>query len=264
MLTRTISGLAGLVLLFTVLFSPAIVLTVAICIVSSIAVFEGLRVYGLNKYKIFILAGILSSVAFALATYIDKRIIFLSLFFIYVFLIAIMLKQHKDISTGDLFTVMFITLVIPFSFSTLGYIRNMENGVFLVWLPLISAWLTDTMAYFGGRFLGKRKLAPTLSPKKTIEGSITGIIGAVAGYIVYALMLKNIWSYEVNIINFVIISLLTSVISQIGDIFASSMKRENNIKDFGNIMPGHGGVLDRFDSLILTAPCIYICLMFIG
>ena len=183
----------------------------------------------------------------------------------YILVVAIlyalyMLLNHEEFLSKDLFTALSVTLMIPFVFSTLGYIRLGAYGAYLVWLPFISAWLTDTFAYFGGFFFGKHKLCPKISPKKTVEGAISGIIGAVIGYIVYAGFLKNIWGYSVNILNFAVIALVTSILSQMGDLLASCIKREYGVKDFGNIMPGHGGVLDRFDSLILTAPCIYICL----
>ena len=136
----------------------------------------------------------------------------------------------------------------------------MENGAYYVWLPFISAWLTDSFAYFGGYFFGKNKLCPDISPKKTVEGAVFGVVGAVVGYVVYSYMLKGIWNIDVSTLWFVIISVFTSVISQMGDLFASLMKRENGIKDFGNLMPGHGGALDRFDSILLTSPFIFIFL----
>ena len=258
--TRILSAIVGIILLLAVMFSKSIVFTVAVSLIASLAIYEALRAYKYNKNKLFIISGVLVSFLFAWAGYIKYEILFFAIFLIFAMFVGILLKKHKEILTKDILTIFSLIILIPFAYSTLGYLRAGENGMFLVWLPFISAWLTDTFAYFGGYFFGKNKLCPEISPKKTKEGAVSGVVGAVIGYIVYALMLKNIWAFNVNIINFVIIAILTSVLSQMGDLFASLIKRENGVKDFGNIMPGHGGVLDRFDSLLLTAPCIFIFL----
>lgn len=262
MATRIISAGVGLVLMMMVMFLGKEVLTVSVAIISSIAVYEGLKAYGYNKYRFFTLSGIFASFCYAWIPYIKKEIVFFLIILIVTLCVAFLLKNHDKFFTKDLFTVLFLTLVIPFSFSTLSYIRNMENGIYLVWLPFISSWLTDTFAYFGGYFFGKNKLCPSVSPKKTVEGAIFGVIGAVVGYVVYSYMLKGIWNIDVNLLWFVVIAVFTSVTSQMGDLLASLMKRENDIKDFGNLMPGHGGALDRFDSILITAPFIFIFLKF--
>lgn len=258
--TRILSAIVGVILLLVVMFSKSIVFTVAVSLISSIAVYEVLKAYKYSQYKLFVVTGVLFSFLFAWAGYFKSEILFLVIFLIFALYVGILLKKHHEIFTKDILTILSINLIIPFAFATLGYIREGEHGIFLVWLPFISAWLTDTFAYFGGYFFGKNKLCPEISPKKTKEGAVSGVIGAVIGYIVYAYILSNVWDYNVNIINFVIIAILTSVLSQMGDLFASLIKRENGVKDFGNIMPGHGGVLDRFDSLILTSPFIFIFL----
>jgi len=124
----------------------------------------------------------------------------------------------------------------------------------LLFVPFLISWGTDTFAYFTGRFFGKRQLFPRVSPKKTIEGGIGGIIGSVLiNYIFVYFFLKEILAV------IIIISLLGSILSQIGDLIASKIKRTCHIKDFGNLLPGHGGVLDRFDSSLVTIPFVYYC-----
>lgn len=260
MATRLISAGVGLIIMAIVMFADKMILSFAISVISAISVYEGLKAYGYLKSKLFIILGILASSVFAWASYFKCEIALMVAFLIITCYVAYLLKNHSKFSTKDLFTVLFLTLVIPFSFSTLSYIRNMENGAYYVWLPFISAWLTDSFAYFGGYFFGKNKLCPDISPKKTVEGAVFGVVGAVVGYVVYSYMLKGIWNIDVSTLWFVIISVFTSVISQMGDLFASLMKRENGIKDFGNLMPGHGGALDRFDSILLTSPFIFIFL----
>lgn len=262
MATRIISASIGLVLMILVMFLGKGVLTFSVAVISSVAVYEGLKAYGYNKYKFFTISGISASVFYGWIPYIKKEIVFFLLILIVTLYVAFLLKNHDKFFTKDLFTVLFLTLAVPFSFSTLTYIRNMENGIYLVWLPFISSWITDTFAYFGGFFFGKNKLCPSISPKKTVEGAISGVIGAVLGYVVYSYMLKGIWNIDVNLLWFVVIALFTSVTSQMGDLLASLMKRENGIKDFGNLMPGHGGALDRFDSILITAPFVFVFLKF--
>ena len=169
-----------------------------------------------------------------------------------------MLSHHEkgDFTSKDAATLVFFTLAIPLIFSMLRYIRNMEKGNLLVWLPFIVSWLTDTFAYFSGRFFGKTKLCEKISPKKTVEGAIGGVIGAVAGCVVFGIVADT----ALPMFFLVPFGMSGSVLSQMGDLFASCIKREYGIKDFGNIMPGHGGVLDRFDSLLLTIPYTYILL----
>ncbi len=260
MLVRIMSALIGLVIMFAVMFSGEAVLTLAVSVISFIGVYEALKAYGYHKNKIFVISGFFTSFLYGSLKFTGSEIIFLLVFAVSVIYIGSMLFHHDKIKTMDLFTLLFITLGIPFVFSTIGYIRDMEYGIYLVWLPFISAWLTDTFAYFGGRFFGRHKLCPEISPKKTVEGSISGVIGAIAGYLVYGIVLNNVWHLNINFPLFLSIGAVTSVLSQMGDLFASCIKRENGVKDFGKLMPGHGGVLDRFDSLVLTAPVIYICL----
>ena len=134
-----------------------------------------------------------------------------------------------------------------------------ENGKFLIWYLAIAAWGTDTFAYAVGMKLGKHKLTP-ISPKKSVEGSIAGIIGAVILSIIYTYILNKVWNFEISYIAIVGIATILSVLGQIGDLAASSVKRFTGIKDFGKIIPGHGGMLDRIDSILLIAPFAYFLL----
>jgi len=132
-----------------------------------------------------------------------------------------------------------------------------EYGI-LVWLIFLTAFGTDSMAYFTGLAIGKHKLAPKISPKKTIEGSIGGILGSI--------LLCALFGYFVTpglLLHCIVIGLLGGVISQFGDLTASIFKRKMGIKDFGNLIPGHGGILDRFDSVLFTAPMVYYYIVLI-
>ena len=133
-----------------------------------------------------------------------------------------------------------------------------EYGIYLVWMVFIASWISDTFAYFTGMLLGKHKLAPVLSPKKSIEGSIGGIAGSALAGALFGYLFSTQVSQEVNLtVVCAVLGALGSVISQIGDLAASGIKRNYEIKDYGKLIPGHGGIMDRFDSVIVTAPIIY-------
>ena len=126
-----------------------------------------------------------------------------------------------------------------------------------MWLVFICAWGCDTCAYCVGMMIGKHKMAPVLSPKKSVEGGIGGIVGAALIGALYALAINRWSNAGASILEFAIIGAVGGAISQIGDLAASAIKRNYNIKDYGKLIPGHGGILDRFDSVIFTAPIIY-------
>lgn len=158
--------------------------------------------------------------------------------------------EHREL-TDAMATLTGVFYVIFFSFHVALVDQTGEYRI-MVWLIFITAFGTDIMAYFTGYAIGKNKLAPKISPKKTIEGSIGGILGsvifcAIFGYFVIPRLL----------IHCIILGVLGGVISQIGDLTASIFKRKMGIKDYGNLIPGHGGILDRFDSVLFTAPMVY-------
>ncbi len=152
------------------------------------------------------------------------------------------------------FGVIYVALTLSFIY----YIRELPGGIFLVWMPFISAWFSDTCAYVAGVTLGKHKMTPRLSPKKTYEGAAGGLLGGTLGSMIlgtiYVIVHK---SGAVSILSFGLMGLIGSFVSMCGDLAASAIKRNNNVKDYGHIIPGHGGILDRFDSVIFTAPMIY-------
>lgn len=177
---------------------------------------------------------------------------------------ALMVLRHKDILFGDVATAFTGTTYLTLFLMCIYLIRTMPYGKMYIWLPFILAWLTDTFAYFVGVFFGKHKLIPSVSPKKTIEGSVGGIFGAIITVVIYLFVCSSLTGFEPRYFSGIILSLICSVASQFGDLAASCIKRENNAKDFGSIMPGHGGVMDRFDSVIYISPLVYWFLLSYG
>ena len=184
---------------------------------------------------------------------------------VYVFsaasLIAMVLLLSRGIvrisQTAELLALAFY---ITIGFASIVLIKDSTEtyGNHLYLLVFLGAWLTDTGAYFVGRLLGKHKLLPTVSPKKTVEGAIGGLVFCVATFVVFGIIVSSINSLKINWLALIIAGVVTSILSQFGDLIMSYLKREHGIKDFSTILPGHGGILDRFDSAIPVSIFLYI------
>ena len=240
--------------------SPAypVVLPILIAALSMIAVHEVLWSTGflkhtrLSGYSI-VLAGLVPFWVY----YSGELLPALCGMFVYVVLLfAEAIGSHKRITLEKMGGAFFLSVVIPFFLSSLLRIRQMEHWMALIILPFVVAFLSDAFALFAGMAFGKHKLAPELSPKKTVEGAIGGFAGAIVCTVVYGVVLQLGFSMQINYLYLIVYGALGSVVSQLGDLSFSYIKREYGLKDFGNIFPGHGGVLDRFDSVIFCAPLI--------
>ncbi len=154
----------------------------------------------------------------------------------------------------------FIYIAMFFSFIVL--VNSKPNGNYLVWLIFLSSWLCDTTAYYVGRHMGKKKLCPKVSPNKTVEGSLGGLIGSATACTIFGFVLNSL-GVNISIYHFAIIGLLCGVFCQFGDLIASSIKRYVNAKDYSNLIPGHGGILDRFDSILFASVVVYYYLTFV-
>jgi phosphatidate cytidylyltransferase len=268
--TRIISGLVGMALLIAVLYLGSIVLGVVVSIIAAIGLYEfynsvsqvknihPIKLVGYFSIIPLLIIGLQKTGAFHLDTGILTGLSVCLLIFA---TMAVIVFGHKKFSIIDACVTAFGIAYIPFLMSFIILIRNMDHGVILIWLIFIGAWGTDTLAYTFGRLFGRRKIIPEISPKKTLAGALGGIFGCTALMIVFGLIVKNYFSLEINYIALILLGIFCGMISQIGDWSASAIKRYVNVKDFGNIMPGHGGVLDRFDSILFVAPVIYYVLV---
>ena len=156
--------------------------------------------------------------------------------------------------SNAVFGILYLGLTLSFIY----YIRELPGGIFLVWMPFISAWFADTGAYIIGVNFGKHKMTPRLSPKKTYEGAAGGIATATLGSIILGIIFTVVHKTSpLAILSFAIMGLTGSLASMCGDLAASAIKRNNGVKDSGKIIPGHGGIIDRFDSVIFTSPMVY-------
>ena len=148
---------------------------------------------------------------------------------------------------------------VPVMFGHLFLFETINKGNYFLWLIFIIAFATDTAAYFVGSTIGNKKLAPRISPKKTVAGSIGGILAAAIVAVIYGKILRSSFDFDLSWYLYFAIGLVASIAGQCGDLVASMIKRRVDIKDFSKILPGHGGILDRFDSNIFIIPIIYIC-----
>lgn len=248
------------VLLAVIFFLPDWVLALAVTGLSMIAIHEVLWSTG------FVQNPKISGLSIALAGLIplwvffaneDSRLGLAGAFLYVTALFAVAMKSNYTVTMEKMGGSFFLTALIPYFLSSFLRIRALPEWRAYILLPFVVAWLSDAFALFAGMAFGKHKLAPRLSPKKTVEGAIGGLAGATVFTLIYGFIVGRIFGFtEVHYGVLAICGLLGAVISQFGDLAFSYIKRQYNIKDYGNIFPGHGGVLDRFDSVIFCAPLI--------
>ncbi len=260
--TRIISAAVGLVLLGIVMyFFYTPVLDVTVALLSAVAVHEFVHAAGLSKHKLLETVCIIFGAAFSTIYFnIFSGITFLAELIFAGILMIMLLFDHKELETGKVAFAFMTTALVPRAFAMLLLFREYGEPIsyYLVALSLCVAWLNDIFAYFSGYFFGKRKLCPEISPKKTVEGAIGGVAGDLILCIVLTYAFSAATNLQVNWLSLCIFLPIGAVASIFGDLCASIIKRQFGIKDYGNIMPGHGGVMDRFDSWVFVAPLLYI------
>lgn len=185
---------------------------------------------------------------------------------------VIMLFDHENVKFEEIALMSFVSFLIPLSLSTIVFLqKNFEFGIFYVVLALLIPWISDAGAYFVGSAIGRHKMAPKISPKKSWEGFFGGLITAIATAFIagfgypwfYGITSGAEAGFTVNVLYIVLVSIIGSVLGVVGDFSASLLKRQCMVKDFGSIIPGHGGILDRFDSVLFVAPFLYLAFSFI-
>ncbi len=266
MLKRTVTALiATMVLVPVLIFSKTAVLPIAASIVVLISLYEMFNCIGMkNKFAMTLPAYLIGIAVPIYAKYSEgaKAIvptIFAVVMLYLVYLLAISVLIYKNYTVNDAAMVFITSIYIIGGVSSIVLLREMsESNIYL--LVFVGAWITDIFAYFTGRFFGKHKLCEPISPKKTIEGSIGGIFFCSIAFVIFAFINSGAGQSVGYYITFALVGIIASVVSQIGDLTMSLIKRQYKIKDFGKIFPGHGGMLDRFDSVIAVALTLFIIL----
>ena len=171
------------------------------------------------------------------------------------------LFAYPDVKFEGVTGGLFAGIVIPLCLGSIVRILLLDTGRYLVLVPIMIPFIADAGAYFAGRFLGKHKMAPVLSPKKTVEGAIGGLVTGVLSMMIYGLIMQLAFRFQFNYLYGAVYGVLGSLISIVGDLAFSMVKRETGIKDYGTIFRAHGGVLDRFDSVVFAAPLVELLLI---
>lgn len=273
MKTRILSALVGIVVLFGVLFCPFTwVFSAAAAILAMIAVWELLNNTGLVTQKWLVFCAMLFAGAEVLSCAYTEQLytahpvcgwLSLILLIVYVwFVLLIVVDKRLGIEKCVGTKAFLLTLYGTLGFVTLARLRLMQDGLAYVLLPLVISWMSDTGAYFTGVCFGKHKMAPVISPKKTWEGFFGGWVVSVGCAALFGVVYQTIAHVQLAVSPLWMAALAVPLapLSVCGDLLASKIKRSYGIKDYGNIMPGHGGVMDRFDSVLLIAPILWALL----
>ncbi|MBR2388387.1 MAG: phosphatidate cytidylyltransferase [Clostridia bacterium] len=271
MLKRIITSIVSICILVPILiFADTAVLPIAVSVITCIALYEMYKCIGAMKYLgIYLPAFLIAAALPFVQRYIIvcfEAVVLASVAIYLINLFTYCLMSGEEFKFADISQIFTVTLYIILAFNAILYVHDLDgiqNGKYIYLLIFVGAWITDIFAYFCGMLFGKHKLIPKVSPKKTVEGSIGGIIFCMIAFVAFGFIIKVIDpSVEINYVILLVSGLLISVVSQIGDLTMSVIKRQYGIKDYGKIFPGHGGVLDRFDSILsvamlLAAICAY-------
>lgn len=252
--TRLLSGIVLVAVALLTIISGGYVLFFTLLGISLIGMQELYKVMKVREdhFNALEIAGYLGAVIYYVLMSLDFEkygmmgviISFMMFMFVYVFTYP---KFRADQVMPAFFGVVYVAVMLSFIYLT----RNLPDGKFLVWLIFLCSWGCDTCAYCVGMLIGKHKMAPVLSPKKSVEGAVGGVAGAALLGVIYAAATQG------PMLEYAVICAIGALISMVGDLAASAIKRNQGIKDYGKLIPGHGGILDRFDSVIFTAPVIY-------
>ena len=252
--TRLISGIILVAIALATIISGNWILFFTMLCVSLIGMQELYKVMKVrdDHFTVLEVAGYLGAVFYYMAVRVDFErfgmmaviLGMILILFVYVFSYP---KYRAEQIMAAFFGQIYVAVMLSFIYLT----RGLPDGKFLVWLIFLCSWGCDTCAYCVGMLIGKHKMAPVLSPKKSVEGAVGGVVGAALLGVIYA------GATQGKMAEYALICGVGALISMVGDLAASAIKRNQNIKDYGKLIPGHGGILDRFDSVIITAPVIY-------
>ncbi|MCI8280789.1 MAG: phosphatidate cytidylyltransferase [Lachnospiraceae bacterium] len=266
--TRLISGIVLVILLLALGIAGGDVLLAGLGLVSLIGMHELYQVFHLEKSSLAI-----AGYGMALLYYVGLRFftdavgteVFLFSMALFVLLMSVYVFSFPKYKADHVMAIFFGVFYVAVMLSCIYLTRMLPGGAYLVWLIFLCSWGCDTCAYCVGVLIGKHKMAPVLSPKKSVEGAVGGVLGAALLTVLYGFAVRQaMGSSQWDIFFMAAISGVGALISMIGDLAASAIKRNYEIKDYGTLIPGHGGILDRFDSVIFTAPVIYFLAQYLS
>lgn len=258
---RLTVGIIGAVFAVLVLCLNVKVVAAVIALVALIGLSEIYSATGLLKRqnKLCILGYIYNVAVYVIISIAPRAALALSVSVcIYgLILLVYMIFNHNTVGYSDISELFFSTVYVTVLLAYVVLVRKESLGGYLIWIVFITAWLSDTMAFAVGRRFGRNKLIVEVSPKKTVEGALGGLAGSVIFNLIFGVVCSFAFGRSVYYLPLALLALIAGVMSQLGDLAASCIKREHGIKDFSNLLPGHGGILDRFDSVLFVAPVVY-------
>ncbi len=263
-LTRAISGIVLVIIILIAGIIGKDVLLGLTAVISLIGLFELYRVVNIEKSLLGLVGYLSSIIYYGVIRFTDGSFVVPTIIGMILLCLAVYVFTFPKYETQKVLMAIFGVIYVPVLMSYLYLIRMTNDGIYTFWLVFIGSWICDTFAYLTGVTCGKHKMAPVLSPKKSVEGAIGGVVGAgVVGAIYGAIIGPYLKSVSHPVIAFAVMCAIAGLVSMVGDLSASAIKRNYEIKDYGKLIPGHGGILDRFDSVIFIAPVIfYILLLF--
>lgn len=253
------------VLLPVFIFSDTVAYPIVLGLLGLCSVFEVLRVLGVHK------VGVIAAPAYLIAALAPVGAFFFKgrpeqyflvcagvLFFYMLYLFAVAVFERGSYPFVTYCEALVMTIYITLSYTSMTLVRYCEHGGFYFVLVFAAAWVTDVFAYFSGTLFGRHKLIPEVSPKKTVEGSIGGILFATLSFLLAGLIAQSFFGIRPNYPVLAAAGFVLSIVSQIGDLVASLVKREHGVKDYGKLLPGHGGIMDRFDSVLAVSTALFL------
>lgn len=257
---RLISGIILIVLMLLFIIPGGNLLLLGTTFLALVAMMEIMRMIDVHKTPLAML-GYGGVCLIYVILYLDKTEKLIPLIVFYVIAImAVYVIAFPKYKAEQILYLVFGFIYAGYLISYIYQVRALPGGIFGVWLIFISSWGSDTCAYCVGMLFGKHKAFPVLSPKKSWEGCIGGMAGATLLGVLFCLAMNHWFGQSFSVAQYAFVCACGSVISQVGDLAASAIKRNNDIKDYGKLIPGHGGVLDRYDSVIFVAPIVYYLL----
>ena len=255
---RTISGIVLIIIMAALLVIGGNLLFGALLVISVIGMSELYRIFEIHK-KLPGILGYAAAAAYYLIMKLDRLDMAVMVFVILlILLMMVYVFTYPRYKADQIMAALFGLLYVAVMLSYIWRIREVPGGEYLVWLVLGCSWAADTCAYLVGSKIGKHKMTPVLSPKKSVEGAVGGVAGAALISMIFAYCVRDHLQILAHPVLYTgLITACGALISMVGDLTASGIKRNYGIKDYGTLIPGHGGILDRFDSVIITAPIIY-------
>lgn len=257
MKTRVVASIVIIIFLVAALVMGKAAFAILACITCSFAIYEYLNLFFQRKNKLLdiIYSLLIGNLILICIGYFQTAFAYIaSLSFMIIFIYNIIMKQY---GINDIIFQIFSLFYIPVPLGLAVGLFSMDNGSILIWLVFIIACFTDTSAYIFGIKFGKKRLCPAVSPKKSVEGAVAGFIGGIVGALLCGIIFTKYFNLSYPIWQYALVGAVASIFGQFGDLSASLLKRNFNKKDFGSLIPGHGGILDRIDSILFVIPIIY-------